>query len=293
MDGSRDRDSGINEPGDDTTEDFRRLDTVEENSSEGSTPEDSPLHTPPEDIPMAVAPAPGGVMSGQLSALPLFDGERGEAFVNWLEVIVNAETINGWTDDNVLSVVRSKGGPKIAEWIRAKRFMGHDFTGWRDGNRPMRTPLYEMFGPKYTASTAVLAVTNLKQRPTETCADFMDRCVLAVDKTYYTVPQAVKTGAGFPAVFAPSILSHFGAGLKPEIAKVVLRAAAPPNTPAAMLTAAETVEVELSKKTTPGASALAVDVEPEVKPTKEDGAPATPLMDKVEELVAAVNRLRP
>ena len=84
---NRDRDSGINEPGDDTTEDFRRLDTVEENSSEESLHEDSPLHTPPEDIPMAVAPAAGGVLPGQLSALPLFDGERGEAFVNWLEVI--------------------------------------------------------------------------------------------------------------------------------------------------------------------------------------------------------------
>ena len=60
-----------------------------------------------------------------------------------------------------------------------------------------------------------------------------------------------------------------------------------------MLTAAETVEAELSKKTTPGASALAVDAEAEDKPTKEDGAPATPIMDKMEELVAAVNRLRP
>ena len=77
----------------------------------------------------------------------------------------------------------------------------------------MRDLLYDRFGPKYTASTAVLAVSNLKQRGTETCADFMERCALAVDKTYYTVPQAVKTGAGFPAVFAASILSHFGAGL--------------------------------------------------------------------------------
>ena len=92
---NRDRDSGINEPGDDTTEDFRRLNTVEENSSKGSLPEDSPLHTQPEDIPMAVAPAPGDVIPGQLSALPLFDGERGEAFVNWLEVIENAETTYG------------------------------------------------------------------------------------------------------------------------------------------------------------------------------------------------------
>ena len=154
------------------------------------------------------------------------------------------------------------------------------------------TPLYERFGPKYTASTGVLAVTNLKQRSTETCADFMDRCVLAVDKTYYAVPVAVKNGDGFPAVFAASILSHFGVGLKPEIAKVVLSAAAPPNTPAAMLTAAETVEAELSKKTTPGASALAVEEDQEDKPTEDEGKPATPLLDKVEELVAAVNCLR-
>ena len=83
---NRDRDSGINEPGDDTADDFRHLDTVEEHSEHSD--EDS-VHTPPEDLPMAVAPPPG-VLPGQLSALPLFDGERGEAFVNWLEVIENA-----------------------------------------------------------------------------------------------------------------------------------------------------------------------------------------------------------
>ena len=78
-----------------------------------------------------------------MSAVPLFDGERGEAFVNWLEVIEDAEQMYGWNDGNILSVVWSKGGPKIAEWIRARRYMGHEFTGWRDGNRPMRNLLYE------------------------------------------------------------------------------------------------------------------------------------------------------
>ena len=104
---------------------------------------------------------------------------------------------------------------------------------------------------------------------------------------------APRNGDGFPVVFAASILSHFGAGLRPEIAKVVLSAAALPNTPAAMLTAAETVEAEISKKTTPGASALAVVEEPEEKTLLEAGKPETSMMDKVEELVAAVNRLRP
>ena len=65
------------------------------------------------------------------------------------------------------------------------------------------------------------------------------------------------------------------------------------QTPAAMLTAAETVEAELSKKTIPGASALAVEEEQEEKSSLEAGKPETTMMDKVEELVAAVNRLRP
>ena len=151
-----------------------RLDTIDEDSdnSNNDPEDDSPLHTPPEDIPdpdkMAIPAPAGSVLPGQLSALPLFDGERGEAFVNWLEVIKNAEMTYNWTEDNILSVVRSKEGPKIAEWIWARRFMGHEFTDWRDGNRPMRDLLYKRFGPKYTASTAVLAVSNLKQHRTET-----------------------------------------------------------------------------------------------------------------------------
>ena len=128
---NRDRDSGINDPGDETLNNPERLNTIEEDSDDSPHQDDSPLHTPPEDvpedfpIPMAVAASAGGVLPGQLSALPLFDGERGEAFVNWLEVIENAEMTYNWTDAYILSVVRSKGGPKIAEWIRAKRFMGH------------------------------------------------------------------------------------------------------------------------------------------------------------------------
>ena len=67
---NRDRDSGINEPGDETVDDPERWDTIEEDSDNSPINEDSPLQTPPEDIPeeipipMAVAPA-GGVLPGQ------------------------------------------------------------------------------------------------------------------------------------------------------------------------------------------------------------------------------------
>ena len=149
----------------------------------------------------------------------------------------------------------------------------------------MRT-LFEGFGPKYTASTTVLAVANLKQCSPELCADFMGRCVLAVDKTYYVLPAAVRTGAGFPDVFTAYILSHFGAGLRQEIAKVVLSVAAPPDTLAARLAAAETVELELSKKMMPGVSALAVDEEQPVLPNEGSTTekPGPSIMDRMTNL---------
>ena len=51
---------------------------------------------------------------------------------------------------------------------------------------------------------------------------------------------------------------HFGAGVRSEIGKVILGRAVAPATVAEMLTAAEAVEAELSKKGAPGSSALAI-----------------------------------
>ena len=87
-------------------------------------------------------------------------------------------------------------------------------------------------------------------------------------------------------------MPHFGAGLKPKISKVVLSAATPPDTPAAILAAAETVEAELSKKTTPGASALAI-AEEETDDKEAKAKPEPTMMEKIEELVADVNKFGP
>ena len=51
---------------------------------------------------------------------------------------------------------------------------------------------------------------------------------------------------------------HFGAGVRPDIGKVILAQAAPPASIEGMLAAEEAVEAEQAKKGAPGASALAV-----------------------------------
>ena len=125
------------------------------------------------------------------------------------------------------------------------------------------------FGPKHTSATAILAVLELKQRPTEYCADFMDRVLLAVERTHYNLMPAQKRADGYQQVFTSAAIMHFGAGVRPDIGKVILAQAVHPANIEGMLAAVEAVEAEQAKKGAPGASALAVaeqatnDVAPE------------------------------
>lgn len=120
-------------------------DIEEDNSSEkpfdNLLEDHSPKDNPPED--MAVS----GVQTGKLMALPLFDRERREAFVNSLKIIENAKATYNWTDDSVASVVRSKGGPKVyGNCIHRKAKLKHTHV----------CRLVARFGPKYTTSTVLL-----------------------------------------------------------------------------------------------------------------------------------------
>ena len=98
------------------------------------------------------------------------------------------------------------------------------------------------FGPKHTSATTILAVSELKQRPTEPCADFMDRVLLAVDRTHYNLTPAQKQADGYQEVFTSAAIMHFGAGVRHDIGKVILAQAVPPATIEGMLSAAEAVE---------------------------------------------------
>ena len=77
------------------------------------------------------------------------------------------------------------------------------------------------FGPKHTSATAILAVSELKQRTSESCADFMDRVLLAVDRTHYNLTPAQKQVDGYQQVFTSAAIMYFGAGVRTDIGKVL------------------------------------------------------------------------
>ena len=235
------------------------------------------------------------VTPSQLSALPTFDGERGEGFVNWLECLDVAQVTYNWTVDSLVQVAKANGGSKVAEWDRGNRLRSQIHDRW-GGAGGLRAALYGRFGPKYTSATAVNAVADLKMRTKESCASFLDRVVLAVDKQHFNVTAAQKREAGYRAVAEASIMSHFGAGLRDDIKRIVLGAANPPDTVDDMLAAAEAIEAELAKTGPPGASALAVSSSSTSEQADEESLgyeESLACLDaKVEDLVAAVQRIR-
>ena len=98
-----------------------------------------------------------------------------------------------------------------------------------------------------SSATAVNAVADLKQHHRESCAAFLDRVILAVDKQHFNLTPAQKQEDGYCLVYDAGIMSHFCAGPKDDISKVILGAANPPESVADMVTASEAVEAETSK----------------------------------------------
>ena len=53
--------------------------------------------------------ANNAVKPGQLTALPTFNGKRGEGFTNWLECLENANDTYQWPANSLIQVVKAKG----------------------------------------------------------------------------------------------------------------------------------------------------------------------------------------
>ena len=131
---------------------------------------------------------------------------------------------------------KSRGGPKIVEWLRGKRLQGTTYAVWNT-DAGLKKALLLRFGPKHTSATAILAVSELKQRSSESCVDFMDRVLLAVDRTHYNLTAIQKQADGYREVFTSAALMHFGAGVRSDIGKVILAQPVPPATIVDMLSA--------------------------------------------------------
>ena len=102
-----------------------------------------------------------------------------------------------------------------------------------------------------------------------------EMCIRDRDRTHYNLTPAQKQVDGYQQVFTSAAIMHFGAGVRPDIGKVILAHATPPATIEDMLAAAEAVEAEQAKKGTPGASALAIAEPVTAEATSNESASAS------------------
>ena len=140
-----------------------------------------------------IAMAANNVQGGQLSAIPMFSGTRGLDTLTYADAIDGTIPQFGMTQPQAAQAAATRGGPAVANWLRGERAAGTVYNSWSDnaGNSiPMRPAFIQRFGPVYTTSGAVSAISDLKKRSGENVASFMDRVKVAVSMLHYNVAEA-------------------------------------------------------------------------------------------------------
>ena len=123
MDRNLIRDSGVHQPDESLAEEDPNITIRDGDISSDVSSEDDNSSTNAASMPDNNDP-PIQVRPQQVANIPLFDGERGESFINWIETLESTRDAYNWPVDSLVGVAKTRGGPKIAEWLRGQRLQG-------------------------------------------------------------------------------------------------------------------------------------------------------------------------
>ena len=194
--------------------------------------------------------ANNGVQGGQLSAIPIFAGNRGLDSLTYADAIDGSIPQFGWTQAQAAQAAATIGGAAVATWLRGEKSAGITYNTWAaaDANEtPLKPACLGRFGPVYTTSGAVSAISDLKQRSTENVGSFMDPVKVAVSMLNYNVPKADRNAA-FRKGCTRMVVAQFGSGISEGLRGKVFGVPNPPATIKAALTAATAAEAERSPR---------------------------------------------
>ena len=245
-----------------------------------------------EDAEMAA----NNVQGGQLSAIPMFTGTRGLDALTYAEARDGTIPKFGWTQQQAAQAAATRGGPAVANWLRGEKAAGITYNSWSDNagnNTAMRPAFIVRFGPVYTTSGAVSAISDLKQRSGENVASFMDRVKVAVSMLHYNVAEADRNAA-FREQYARLVVAQFGSGLSEELRSKVFGVPNPPATIAGVLAAATAAEAERNPTGTKLVIGAIEGEDSVTQPTKTESKEEEHLVErivaKVEDVLAISRR---
>ncbi len=234
-----------------------------------------------------------GVQGSQLSVIPVFTGEPPYDVESWIATVERCKTQFAWTDHQMAAVVKNKLTGAAAIWLRAtEKLNPRHFNVWAADPQGLKHQFLAKFLPAKTEQAAILAVSHLKQRSNESCSDFFDRVVLAVDKVNHHVPDGDKQTLNYQTIFKTQVRTFFGAGLKDEIRTLILASNSPPTTMEELRDQAVASETQLRNKnpTMKDLEETAVtSADPNPLPQKEQEN--SPVLREVQELAKKVEAL--
>ncbi len=232
------------------------------------------------------------VQGSQLTILPQFDGEKPEETEGWIELAERAQIQFNWSDAQLANVVKNKLTGAAGIWLRSlDKLNPGKYITWRFGQSPFKPVFQERFVSARTDQAAIQAVSHLQQKANETCAQFFDRVVLALDKVNHQIPDDLKMTNAYQANYQSQIKTFFGAGLKEEVKRAVLGGNQPPETMNELRTQAINTELQLQKR---GREVLALEKEEEETPKEESGGSTemNDLTQQVKDLTKSVEALK-
>jgi len=219
--------------------------------------EDSPPSSPvlpdippadPVDPPaaaVALHPVNMPPTGSQIAQIPKYDGSTdAEVYIDTVERVQTACAI---TDAEILQIVMTKLEGQAAMWLRVEQTCQTVL----DTKARFLTAFRARFKPATAAAVAMNAVSDLRQKDSESVRIFYERVVMAVDAFNHTFTAAEKKAAPYLVQFNSQLFTFFGVGLRPEIAQLATAGANPPQTPAALLAAALDVERRLAAAKNP------------------------------------------
>ena len=199
------------------------------------------------DIPDNNAGIIMAMQGNQLNTIPLYSGNRGLDALDYAEAIDTAIVSFQWTQMQGAQAALGRGGPVVAKWLRGERGTGTTYTAWNGaagaGVVNMRPAFINRFGLVYTASGAVAAISDLKQRSSESVVEFMDRVKNAVNMLNYNIPEANRDAA-FQDMQTRMIIAQFGSGVVDYIRDRIFGTTEPPDTVIELQNMAAAIEAE-------------------------------------------------
>ena len=183
-----------------------------------------------------------------INTIPIFNGDSKSDVEGWIDLIERLRISQNWTPEQTAECAKNRMGGIAAKWERAARYRGKsdEMRTW-DG---LKSQLEKRFKVLVSATNAVNAVKDLRQAPSETVDDFLDRITIAFHKKDYGKDDT--SSQAYYQALERDLFCWFSAGLLESIRVKVITGHNPPTTLETMLEAARTTETEIRQQVARG-----------------------------------------